>query len=189
FDSMRLDPAPTPPPSSRPAMPLIVQPPQAPAAPGEYTRLFGPPAAPEASPPLSSLPNIGAPPAPTAFDWGASNGASGPSSGDSYFERLTGGPAGNAPAPAAFGNFNNPLPAQPASSVGPSEFTRIISGQSPIATFRAGGPRPAPPAAAPAAPASVPASAKPPGDRVLLYSLIGVVIVALIFVVVFVLAT
>lgn len=156
------------------------------AGPGEYTRLFGgPPAPPLMVPAQSRLPSGSPTP---SIDWGspgASGSTMGSSAGDAYFDRLVGG---TTPAPVAAPGFpaapQNIPPALPAFS-GPSEFTRIISGSplSPMLT-----PPPARPIVPPP-PVTPLGDARKGGDRVLLFSLVGVIVLAIVLVAVFLIVT
>ena len=155
----------------------VARPTTTPLGPGEYTRFFGGPSAPPPAP--SPLPPSSQ---PSSMDWGSADPPMMSSASDSYFGRLAGGPS---PAP----NFppappQNVPPALPAFS-GPSEFTRVISGPPPF-------PAPTPPGLRPLVPpppvAPIGASA-PTRDRILLFSLIGMVILAVVLVVVLLIAT
>ena len=162
--------------------PPPAQPAPPPATPGEYTRLFGSPTAPPqpapALPGPSPLPPSSPPP---SLDWGSS-GASTPNvTGDSYLDRLAGGPASppNVPPPP-----HNVSPGPPVFS-GPGEFTRIISAPPPSPALTPPTARPV----VPPPPVTPVGSPRKRGDRALLFSLLGVVLLAVVLVVVFVLAT
>lgn len=158
------------------------QPASPPAGPGEYTRLFGSPAA--APPPAPMQPPPAAAP-PQSLDWGGAGGSIGSSTGDSYFDRLVGGAPSAPPASANFPPAAQPLPPASPAFAGPSEFTRIISAPPPSPALT-------PPAARPVAPPPPPVPIGGPrkaGDRVLLFSLVGVVVLAILIVTVFLIAT
>jgi len=151
-----------------------------PTTPGEYTRMFGNQSA---LPPTSPVPPQIVPQSPPpSLNWGSSNAGPGGNSGDAYFERLVGGST----VPPQPISPNYPPPAAPPPFAGPSEFTRIVSAP-PIPAPTPAGVRSVAPPASPLPPASP--SGKQTGDRVLLFSLVGVVILALILVGVFVLVT
>jgi len=153
-----------------------VPPAQSSSGPGEYTKMFGNP---------GGVPAIPLPPFAqqssqnsTPFDFGSSRGRPKSDTGDSYFGHLIGGvqPAPHAPAP-----IRNQAPAIPDFS-GPSDFTRIVGGPPPLVAPPA--PQRLPTAAIPSAP-----KAASGNDRLILFTLIGVIALAILLVALFLVAT
>jgi len=144
---------------------------------GEYTRLFGKPEA----PPVAPSSDLGFRAEPASLDWSPSGPKSVSAGDDSYFDRLAGGP----PANSYELPINNRPSLPPQSFGGRSEYTRVITASEAMQAF--------PPAGVRSAPSATPVAASAPqkgaGDRILLFSLIGVVILAIVFVAVFAFVT
>jgi hypothetical protein len=171
--------APPPPPRSwsEPSRNDAAPPAAGTGAPGSYTQAFGarimPPAPPPQSPPAQQPDLSGA-----GLFGGSPAGGSGGAGGDDYFARLAGSstPSRMPPVtPLAQPPAGGPLP-----DAGPSEFTRMISAM-PSAPSH---PTP-PPAATVRPPDAPPAGAG--GDRWLIMGMVGVLVVAVLFVLLFVL--